>query len=626
MRKQSSQLIIVVLAAAATRLLLYNTWSFSNDELSALSRLDFDSLGKLIQHGVRTDGHPALVQVLLYYWTSIAGTSEAMVRLPFVISGIFAVVLTYLLAKKWFGKSAAMMASLTLALLEFPVLYSQLARPYSIGLLFVMTSAYLWDILLFRNRNNKWWIASLAGISYALAMYTHYFSFLAILIMGVTGLFFLNRKTYKTYLFSGVLATLLFAPHIPVTLHHLTIGGVGGWLAKPEPWWLLTHLKYVFNDSWWLMAVLMSTGIFALNRQIRENGWKKYHTLAILIFGLLFLTGFLYSFFINAVIQHSTMLFGLPFLLMFVFSGWSQIKNQKLVLGVVTILLIIPPWGISNFYGQQHFGDFKGVAKNFSEWNQLAGKHNTTNILYANDPWYIKFYMKDDSVHFDYVFHNQSGEIDSLATNPDFGSTPHALFAWTKPYRKQVVDVIRSRYPHIMKDENYGDLSRATLFSKTPGKSYDTLYRKTYKLIKHIYMDFDSLNELVETNQDSFKTLGDEPCYQADKKYNLTCKTSLKAIGTPVKEVEITGKLRAPDKLQKASVTCSMGPAKGKKKVWRNIPLRWFQKDTAQWHSFVFTPEIKSDMDANDQLTLFFWNPDKEKLFIDNLSIKLYGE
>src|SRR5690606_31293576 len=92
--------------------------------------------GELIDLGVCKDTHPAGVQVFLFYWIKLFGISEAAVRLPFVIAGILSVLLVYLIAKRWFNETVALLSAAAIAFLEFPITYSQLARPYASGLLF----------------------------------------------------------------------------------------------------------------------------------------------------------------------------------------------------------------------------------------------------------------------------------------------------------------------------------------------------------------------------------------------------------------------------------------------------------------------------------------------------------
>jgi len=90
----------VLVFAAIMRLWNIDHWTFTNDELSALSRLQFDSWTEILEHGIKAnDAHPAGTQFFLYVWTSIFGTSEIAVRLPFVAFGLLSTFGIYQIGK-----------------------------------------------------------------------------------------------------------------------------------------------------------------------------------------------------------------------------------------------------------------------------------------------------------------------------------------------------------------------------------------------------------------------------------------------------------------------------------------------------------------------------------------------
>ena len=59
-------LIAILLIGAVLRFNRFANWSLSNDELSAITRLNFPDLNTLLKEGVRPDYHPAGVQVFLF--------------------------------------------------------------------------------------------------------------------------------------------------------------------------------------------------------------------------------------------------------------------------------------------------------------------------------------------------------------------------------------------------------------------------------------------------------------------------------------------------------------------------------------------------------------------------------
>ena len=118
---------LIIFIAAILRLICLTGFSLSNDELSALGRLEFKNITEVIEKGIKPDGHPAGVQLFLYFWTSVFGNSEFSVRLPFALFGIGSVILLYFLARTWFNTNTAVFASLCFAILQYPILYSQIA-------------------------------------------------------------------------------------------------------------------------------------------------------------------------------------------------------------------------------------------------------------------------------------------------------------------------------------------------------------------------------------------------------------------------------------------------------------------------------------------------------------------
>ena len=105
----------------------------------------------------------------------------------------------YLTSRKWFNYYTAVLVTSTLAVSQFAILYSQIARPYSAGLFFVLLTLHGWNGFIFLQKNQKPKFYSLIVFitGMILSMYNHYFSFLMVAIIGISGLFMvsnINRK------------------------------------------------------------------------------------------------------------------------------------------------------------------------------------------------------------------------------------------------------------------------------------------------------------------------------------------------------------------------------------------------------------------------------------------------
>ena len=176
--KRNIDILLLLIIGFALRFSVSIQHYYTNDELSAINRLRYSSFSDLLEQGVKTgDMHPAGVQIFLKSWSSIFGTSEVALRFPFVMAGVISIILTFLIGKKWFNRSTGLYAATLLTLLYFPIINSELARPYSPGLMIALLIVWYFDKILLEKKPN-WKNALALGICFAAAMYTHYFLFL----------------------------------------------------------------------------------------------------------------------------------------------------------------------------------------------------------------------------------------------------------------------------------------------------------------------------------------------------------------------------------------------------------------------------------------------------------------
>ena len=616
---------LILLLAAVARFYQYDAWSLSNDELSAISRLRFDSLSELIKGGVEPDAHPAAIQVLLFYWSRLFGDSATALRLPFVLFGTLSAGFTYLIARRWFGYTPALFAGISMALLEFPVLYSQVARPYISGLFFVLVAIYLWDRLLF-NDNKKWRTAVMLGFAFALAMYNHYFSFLTVLLLGITGLFYLSRNTRWPYFAAGLIAVILFLPHIPITLKHLSYGGVGEWLAKPSFFWIFKHVVYIFNESKFLLFASVSIVIASQLYAHKIPPWGKYHTISLILFMGVFLVGFLYSQMISAVLQHSTMIFVLPFFLFLIFSWISRNSMSKYLVYLLAFFLIIPPEGLTSFYQKQHFGEFQDIAATYLDWNREFSPHKISNALVVNDPFYIQYYFKRESIHFDKILHGNDDELEEMATF--LAKTNHSMtcYAWTKPFNRQMYDIIRGYYPYIKKDKNYQGLSRITLFSNKEGTAFDSVFRKKHSERVLAFEDFEQEKLSFKGKRKFLSDSLGRKCYRvsAQRNFDLEFSGIFKLGKNNINELELKADIFSKKPLKKAMWVLDVTGPEGNRVLWKAIPLRYFTLQPDKWQEVYFTPDTYALSDGHYKFKVYIWNRNHETFLVDNMSVSAY--
>ncbi|PLW95450.1 MAG: hypothetical protein C0593_14100 [Marinilabiliales bacterium] len=462
-------LLVILTVAFLLRFYKYHDFSLSNDELSALFRVQYDTFRQLVDQGFYVDGHPGGIQVLLFYWVKIFGDSPGSVRLPFVLMGVGAVYFIYRTGKSWFGVTAGLLAAALLATLEFPVLYSRIARPYGSGLFFILLLTWIWsELISSKNKSQAWRLAIIYGFANALCMYNHYFSFLMAFIIGVSGLFLIKRNNAVQYVAGALLAVILFSPHIYITANHLSIGGVGEWLGVPQGSWIFNHLFYIFNNSWTFIVVTLLS-LFLLWKGTHAKSAGHYRILSLIWFLLPLITGYIYSRYVNPVLQHSVLIFSMPFLLLFVTSFAKAPLKKRQVSTILVTLIVFASLTIfeSNFYKKQHFNDFRGVAMQTELLTNRYGKNNISYGTVVNHPWYLNYYYTKDFM-VNYIITDNKGKEDILTFRDSLKAqqTPHFLFSRTKPAPPELEFLIRDFYPYIIYRKNFGNLSEVTLYSK----------------------------------------------------------------------------------------------------------------------------------------------------------------
>ncbi len=388
-------MLLIVATGTALRFYRLPFIPFTYDEVSAWARTGFSNFKDLIEQGVMGDGHPAGIQVFLNYWRMLFGDSEISFKLPFLMMGILCIWLVFLIGKFWFNETVGLLCAAFIATIQYAVEYSQIARPYISGLFFSLMAVWCWTNYLFNTGKMTKRFQLTAYILFAsLCCYNHYFSLLFAFIIGVTGLFFVDVQKRWLYIFANLVVVILFLPHLIITLNQFKIGGVGGWLSRPDYYFFFRYLNYVFQFSWWtkgIVLLLIALGFFYPDNNIASK--NKFRIICILWFFLPMLTGYFYSVYRNPVLQYSVLIFSFPFLLFFLFSFLKPFNlsvNFLLVAGVMitcSYALIFQRKHYTIFYHQP----IEQIAKNCIHINQELNGNETVLI---NEPSkYFGYYL-----------------------------------------------------------------------------------------------------------------------------------------------------------------------------------------------------------------------------------------
>ena len=158
--------------------------------------------------------NPPLYFVFLAGWTALFGTGEFALRSLSVVFGVGAIILTGVIGSFLYDRRTGLLAALFMAVMTYPLHYSQEARGYALFLLLALGSFYYCAKCL-QNGQRRDWFAYL-GVTVALS-YTHtYWVFLALAQNLYVLLFYWAEKpTLLRWLGTQTVVALCFLPWLP---------------------------------------------------------------------------------------------------------------------------------------------------------------------------------------------------------------------------------------------------------------------------------------------------------------------------------------------------------------------------------------------------------------------------
>lgn len=425
------------------------------DELSAWSRLHFDSFSDLIQLGVMPDGHPAGVQVFLYYYTMLFGDREWVVKLPFNLMGIASIYLFYLIGKIWYGKKSALISTSFMASLQFFVLYSTIARPYISGLFLTLIMVLFWSKYFFQKSSIK----NLMGfvLFAALSAYNHHFSLLFAAIVGFSGIFLVQKAQLKYYILAGISIFILYLPHLPVFFHQLGIGGIGGegnWLGKPDLNFPILFFSWAFQYSWFnylLIGILVILNIIYWFVTKPQKSIKKT-SLLIIWFSFPLVIGLGYSIWINPVIQYSVLIFSFPYLILLLSASANKISDWILY----PLVILILSFNVFHLVTTRHHYEIL-LKQPFDVTAQIlleeTAKQEPTYCVFDVPETYQQYYFNKyniDQPSYLCVY-NQNISMQNLDSILLGREERQILFTGLKP---ALFQLIKQHYPYLLKRVN----------------------------------------------------------------------------------------------------------------------------------------------------------------------------
>jgi len=292
-----------------------------------------------------------------------------------------------------------------------------------------------------------------------------------VVLLAIVGLLWLRRNQVRYYVVAAVVAVVLWLPHIGITLYQLSIGSVGGWLDPPANDYPMQFILYVFNESLFALFACLAAALVGLIISLPRINLNKWQFACILLLVFPVSIGFAYSKLVSPVIQHSTLLFAAPCLLLLLFSFAGNKLPRKVFTVVLTgmmALLMLNTVFTNQFYNKEHFSVFRELAEKMQEWDEQFGGENISRATHLNSPYYVEHYLEQ-------LNHNAKIELYNIESDSSLAelnrlvhqsTAPYFAFFWSKggvPF--EAYEIIRSKYPGLV-DADYHFHSGSMLFSK----------------------------------------------------------------------------------------------------------------------------------------------------------------
>lgn len=457
-------LLFILLIGAGARLYQISDLSLGNDDLSIVTRIQVGSLAEVIEENLDKRGQSAGAEVLLWMWASVFGTEEWVLRIPFLLSGMLAIVLTYLLGKKMSTQSGALLAATLMATTEYGIFHSLTLSPYIFGLTFLLALAV--QVLTFTepDRNSDWKLIVGMILLAALCVYTHYFAALVAGVILISGFMILPREHRKPFFLSLAGIGILCFPLLFTFWNQVEVPE-SGWMGVPGQSFFFRLGGYLFHYSWWFLLSISLTLIWRIVRGGVEKGRSQSRWLLLDWLALPFLLGLGYSWLISPIVHFGVLLFIYPFLLILIFSFTKEIPVvesaiQVVVVGMVALISLAVSRGFYDWFYEQG-AEF--MVKEFRQDD--AGQKG--GWMEMNHPYYFQYYDQGENRSSE-VMGYRLPAVDSLVAWADTTDAEEVAIGWLNKDANLAAVTALERYFPYRKTEKLWPISEYIELSRNP--------------------------------------------------------------------------------------------------------------------------------------------------------------
>ena len=291
----------------------------------------------------------------------VFGDGDAALRSLSVVAAMLSVVVVYLLAARLHGRVTGLVAGFLMAIAPLGVRYSQELRSYSMTVLLVVLSTYLFVRVV--ETPSAGWVA-LYSIVTALAFCSHLV--VAFAVAGqLVSLCFLGRGRIPwRHLLVGLAAVVVLL--VPLGLAVMSAADNQGGASAPSLGYIARALGRL-GGGWALAVIVVAfalVAVVAAVRALRAEG-RSDHVWRLALAPMVAVVGFAGVFAQAIVLQQNWseryVLFVLPFVLITASVGLLRIGDRRVVAGALVLVAVLAGFKIANWYRQPQ-DDWRAVV------------------------------------------------------------------------------------------------------------------------------------------------------------------------------------------------------------------------------------------------------------------------
>lgn len=477
--KEHSLFLSIFFLTAVLRFVPLFEYQFTLDELSGLNRTRFDSFAELLEKGVKIDAHPALIQVLIYSLVKVFGYQTWIIKLPFLLFSLGAMVYAYALAYRHLHKQAALFLSAFLGFGLVYVFYAPIARMYTAGIFFSFALLYHFFELLYSKQLHKLHYLAF-GIFALLCALNQHINALFAFSLALAGLLMIPAERRTAFILTCGMVLLAYLPHWPITLYQVQVGGIGldqgGWLEVPSWTTLFPLLKWLLGSGYLYIALIL---LFFFS--VWDNGFPKPDKKSWLLLWL-FLFNYLvviaYSRWRAPVYQHSALLFAGTAFLPFACSLLRFRNRPGFLTGWIALcLLLLYQTYIHRAYLKQCVQTvFEYPFKRTAELAKQAGHKSVSAVFFDADAFMESIYRSDEEQHYSLVLSEDSvaQKAGAFARYLAGNKADFLVLASAFPQQEELAMVY---YPYIIENK-ITQANNYRVYSKDPSRRLQQVPRE----------------------------------------------------------------------------------------------------------------------------------------------------